>query len=185
VFATSEFGLGGLQLAQSILPLGLETARDQAVIGIDGAVTAFGALRAVARTLDISAELLHGGLVIRFELLGGLDRRFEACGRQRREERGCDRRIDLAATDVQTVLAAAVDDGLAGAVITGRGVAAACSAPSEASRSRHRPQCLAAMRCLPSRRLRVDEVVDAYFVPSAFDWPRTWASRCSRRGDRG
>ena len=61
--------------------------------------------------------------MIRFELLGGLDRGFESCGCERGEERGCNRRIDLTPADVQAVLAAAVDDGLAGAVITGRGVA--------------------------------------------------------------
>ena len=90
MFTTRELRLGRLQLPQSILPLGLETARDRAVIGIDRTITALGALGAVARTFNVSPELRHGGLVIGFELLGGLYRGFEA--RRVRARRGTPRR---------------------------------------------------------------------------------------------
>lgn len=63
--------------------------------------------------------------MIGFELLGGFERGSKPRGRERREERRRDRRIDLDAADVQTILAAAVDDVLAGAMIPGRGVSAA------------------------------------------------------------
>ena len=59
--------------------------------------------------------------MIRLEFPRGLERGFESRRHERGKERGRDGRIDLAAADVQTILAATDDDVLAGAVISGRG----------------------------------------------------------------
>ncbi|MET4323764.1 hypothetical protein ABIC02_007555 [Bradyrhizobium sp. RT5a] len=58
--------------------------------------------------------------MIGVELLDRLERGFQACGRESRKERFGDSRIDLHTADVEAVLAPAVDDVLAGAVISGR-----------------------------------------------------------------
>src|SRR5208282_2484583 len=125
VFATRQLCFSGLELAQTAFPLGLEAPRNESVVRIDGPIAAFGPLCAVARTLDVAPELRHGGLVIGFELLCGFQRGFKAGRRECHEERRRNRRIDLVTTDGETVLAAAVDDGFAGAVIAGCGAAAA------------------------------------------------------------
>lgn len=58
--------------------------------------------------------------MIGVELLDRLERGFQACGRESRKERFGDSRINLHTADVEAVLAPAVDDVLAGAVISGR-----------------------------------------------------------------
>ncbi|WP_247494776.1 hypothetical protein [Bradyrhizobium sp. 164] len=88
--------------------------------GVHGAVASLGALRVVAGTLDVATELRESRLVIGVELLDRLERGFQACGRESRKERFGDSRIDLHTADVEAVLAPAVDDVLAGAVISGR-----------------------------------------------------------------
>ena len=108
-----------------MFPLRFEAARDQTIVRIDRPIAAFGALRLVARALDVAPELRQGGVVIGLELCGGLQRGRQAGRGERREERRGDGRIDLAAADAQAVLTAAVDDVVAGAVIAGRAVAAA------------------------------------------------------------
>src|SRR5689334_4852076 len=50
-FAPGELGFGLLELAQALLPLALEAARDEAVLGIDSAIAAFGTLCLVPGTL--------------------------------------------------------------------------------------------------------------------------------------
>ena len=120
-----EFRFGGLEFLQALFPLRFEPARDETVVRIDRPVAPFSALRRVTRTLDVALELREGGFVIRLELLGGLQRGCKPRRRERRKERPGDGHIDLAATDVQTILPAAVDDVLAGAVIPRRGVPAA------------------------------------------------------------
>src|ERR1700674_4582529 len=119
--ALLKFCFGGLQFPQGIFPLRFKSARNEAIVRIDRAITPLSTLRTVTRTLNIAPELREGRLVIRLEFLRGLECGFESRRRERRKERGRDGRIDLAAADVQTILPATVDDVLAGAVISGRG----------------------------------------------------------------
>ena len=114
-----------LSFLQSAFPFRFKSTRDKPVLRIHGAIASLGALRVVTRTLDVATELREGRLVISFELLDRLERRFQACGRESRKERFGDSRIDLHTADVEAVLAPAVDDVLAGAVISGRRVPAA------------------------------------------------------------
>jgi hypothetical protein len=41
-FAPGELGFGLLELAQALLPIALEAARNETVLGIDSAIAAFG-----------------------------------------------------------------------------------------------------------------------------------------------
>ncbi|MGY3538000.1 hypothetical protein ACVIIY_002220 [Bradyrhizobium sp. USDA 4515] len=118
--AVREFGFGSPQFQQSAFPFSFESTRDESILRVHGAIAALGALRVVARTLDVATELRESHLVIGVELLDRLERGFQACGRESRKERFGDSRIDLHTADVEAVLAPAVDDVLAGAVISGR-----------------------------------------------------------------
>ena len=52
LFATRKLGLGLFQFAQALLPLGLNATGDETVVGVDGAIATFGALRAVVVGFD-------------------------------------------------------------------------------------------------------------------------------------
>ncbi len=125
VFSIRELCFGGLQFAQSAFPLRFESARNESIVRVDCAIAPFGALRAVARSLELAPELREGGFVIGLELLDGLQRGGKPRRCERRQKRCGHSRIDLDTTDVQAILASAIDDVLAGAVIPGRGVSAA------------------------------------------------------------
>ena len=47
------FVLGGLVLAQRVVPVGLKGVRDESVAGVDGEVSAASELGALAGTLDV------------------------------------------------------------------------------------------------------------------------------------
>src|SRR5208282_3579205 len=103
---------------------------------IDRAITPFGAQCAVTRALELAPELREDGLVIGLELLDGLQRGGKPRRGERREKRCGNSGIDLHAADVQAILAAAVDDVLARAVIAGGRVSTAVmhgKAPSAVS----------------------------------------------------
>src|SRR6266852_1192618 len=117
LFATREFGLDLLELAQAALPFGLDATGDKAVVGVDGAIAALGALRLVARALDRETPLRQGAVAIGFYAFGGGKHGLgtERCERGKHGARH--RRVDLHGADVEAVDAAAIDDALAGAVI--------------------------------------------------------------------
>src|SRR5208282_3132318 len=69
-----ELYFGGLQFPQSAFPLRFESTRDEPIVGIDRAITPFGAQCAVTRALELAPELREDGLVIGLELLDGLQR---------------------------------------------------------------------------------------------------------------
>ena len=95
-FAAGEFGLGVGEGLQRGVPLGLQSARDQPVVRVDGAVAALGAAGLVAGLLDLAAPLRQRGVVAVLELLGGgqagLQRRRLQRGQKRPGDRGVDRR---------------------------------------------------------------------------------------------
>jgi hypothetical protein len=53
-----------------VLPLALEAAGNKPVVGIDGAIAAFGTARLVARPLDAEAPLLECGLSVALKAPG-------------------------------------------------------------------------------------------------------------------
>jgi hypothetical protein len=57
-FALRELGLGLVECAQAVLPLGLEPTRNKTVVGVDSTIPTLGALRLVtcARPPDASAS---------------------------------------------------------------------------------------------------------------------------------
>ncbi|WP_456828356.1 hypothetical protein [Bradyrhizobium sp. USDA 4518] len=92
MFAVREFGFGSLQFQQSAFPFCFESTRDESILRVHGAIASLGALRVVARTLDVATELRESRLVIGVELLDRLERGFQACGRESRRERFGDSR---------------------------------------------------------------------------------------------
>ena len=76
-FAPGELGFGLLELAQALLPLALEAAGDETVLGIDSAITAFGTLCLVPGTF--SGEPAPGER-ISFEPFGGGESGLDADG---------------------------------------------------------------------------------------------------------
>src|SRR6516164_288359 len=66
LFATRKLGLGLVELAQAVLPLGLDAAGDEAVVGVDSAIATLGALRLVACALDRETPLRQRAVVVGF-----------------------------------------------------------------------------------------------------------------------
>ena len=63
-----------LRARQTLFPFAFETTGHETVVGIDGAITALGALRLVGGTLYTKAPLLEHRVAICLELFGGSDR---------------------------------------------------------------------------------------------------------------
>ena len=122
-FAAGEFGLGVGEGLQRGVPLGLQSARDQPVVRVDGAVAALGAAGLVAGLLDLAAPLRQRGVVAVLELLGGGQAGLQRRRLQRGQERLGDRGVDPGATDAQMPGAFALDQlSGAGAVVAGCGL---------------------------------------------------------------
>src|SRR6516165_1960652 len=120
LFATRKLGLGLVELAQAVLPLGLDAAGDEAVVGVDSAIATLGALRLVACALDRETPLRQRAVVVGFDALGRGERGLDAERRERSKHGVRHRLVDLHGADAEAVDAAAVDDALAGAVIARR-----------------------------------------------------------------
>src|SRR5262249_43933216 len=110
----SKLGFGFFEFAQAILPLGLDAAGDETVVGIDGAMATLGALRLVARTFDCEAPLCQSFITVGFEALCGGDSGLDPKRRDRGKHGARNRFVDLYGTDVETVDATAIHDALAG-----------------------------------------------------------------------
>src|ERR1700674_4531118 len=69
-FTVCEFGLGLLEFTQAVLPLGLETAGDEAVVGVDGTIPTLGTFSLVVCPLHGETPLCKRAIVIGLEPLG-------------------------------------------------------------------------------------------------------------------
>ena len=96
VLAQRELGLGVGELAERVLPVALEAAGDEPVLGLDLAVAALGPLGLVLGALDLQPPLLERGVVVLLERLGGVQRGLHAGGGERGQQRAGDRLVDLA-----------------------------------------------------------------------------------------
>src|SRR5215216_2923168 len=125
ILTTCEFRLRRLERIEALLPRTLEAARDEPVVGIDGAIAPLGEACRVARPLDAEPPVLERGLAIHLELLGSSQRRCDLRRLERCNECAGHGVVDLHATDVETIAAAPLHEMLTGAVISGRRVTAA------------------------------------------------------------
>jgi len=77
---TRKIGLCGLERLQACFPLSLETARDETVVGIDGAIAPFRSLGFVAGAFNGKSPLLERRLAIGFKPFRGGECRSQLCG---------------------------------------------------------------------------------------------------------
>src|SRR6202045_1104000 len=144
-FAAGELGFGLLELAQALLPLALEAAGDETVLGIDSAIAAFGTLCLVPGTFSGEPALGERIVAIGLEPFGGGESGFETRWSKRGENGACNRVVDLHCTDAQTKDAATIDDVFAGAVVARRrgasGVMSAQPSPARAAGGQSLQQC--------------------------------------------
>jgi hypothetical protein len=80
LLAQGELGFGRGELLQRVLPVALQSARDESVLGLDLAVAALGPLCLVSGAFDLQPPLLQRGVLIGLERLGGLQRAFTPAG---------------------------------------------------------------------------------------------------------
>ena len=178
-----ELGLGLVECAQAVLPLGLEPTRNKTVVGVDGTIAPLGALRLVTRALDRQTPLRQRAIVIGLEALCCCKSRLNTKRRERGEYGARRRFIDLPRTDVKAIDAAAVCDGFAGAVIARRGGAAGVVSAQLAGRIARTQQGLAAERSLLSRRHHAfDAGAGGYWRPSARDSLHRYSNQYSLHG---
>ena len=111
--------------AERVLPVALEAAGDEPVLGLDLAVAALRPLGLVSGALDLQPPLRERGVVVLLERFGRVQRGLHPGGGERGEQRAGDGLVDLTAADPQAPLAAALDQDAAGAVIGGALVPAA------------------------------------------------------------
>ena len=115
----SGLGLGLGQLTKRLLPVALEAARDQAVLGLDLAVAALGPLCLIARPLDLKPPLRKSRVVVGLEHLGRTQRGLHAGRRERCEQRADHGLLDSPAADAHAPAPAVLDQVAARAVIGG------------------------------------------------------------------
>ena len=109
-----------------MFPVAFQSARDEAVLGLDLAVAAFGPFGLVLGALDLEPPLRERGVVVVLERFGGGERGLDPGGGERGQERARDGLVDLGAADAQAPLAASLDQDAAGAVV-GRALVAAAA----------------------------------------------------------
>ena len=102
-----------------MLPVALQAAGDEPVLGLDLAVAPLGAVGLVFGALDLQPPLLERRVVVLLERLGRLQRGLHAGRGERRQQRAGDGLVDLRAADPQTPAAAALDQDAGRAVIGG------------------------------------------------------------------
>ncbi len=117
-----QLGLCLLEFTQALFPRGFQSASHQPVLRIHSTIATLGALRFVAGSFHSETPLRERRIVVRFDLLRGLQRRFKGRRLEGFKKGLRDRLVDLHPADVQAIDTAAVDDVLAGAVVTGTGV---------------------------------------------------------------
>src|SRR5690349_11745639 len=122
-FAAFQLDLGRLKCAQALLPVAFEAARHQPVVGIDSAIATLGALRFVIGSLDPEPPLLQSGFAFGFQPLSGGKGGGKPSRLQGSDEGPSDGLVDLDTADIEAIDAAVLDENLARAVVTWRGVA--------------------------------------------------------------
>src|SRR5262249_40586887 len=122
-FAAFQLDLGRLECAQALLPVAFEAARHQPVVGIDSAVATLGALRFVIGSLDPEPPLLQSDFAFGFQPLGGGEGGGKPSRLQSSDEGPGDGLVDLDAADIEAIDTPVLDENLARAVVTWRGVA--------------------------------------------------------------
>src|SRR5208283_2092395 len=123
--AAGEFILRGLDVRQALLPLALEPTGDEPVVRVDRPITTLGSAGFKARAFDAQPPLLERRFAVGLEALRGGDGGGELSRLQCGEESLCDRLVDLHAAHAETITAAALDNGLARAMVSRGGVAPA------------------------------------------------------------
>src|ERR1700756_3880277 len=123
LLAALQLKLSGLKRAQPLLPVAFEAARHQPVVGIDSAIAPLGALRFVIGSLDPEPPLLQRHFAFGFQPLsggksGGKSGRFQSS-----DEGPSDGLVNLDPANIEAIDAAVLDENLARAVVTWRGVA--------------------------------------------------------------
>ena len=116
--------LGGLQLAQSVVPVGFEAVGHEPVVGVHGQVAAAGELGAVAGAFDVAAPQGIGFLGAGFEFGLHGERDFEGEGGDGVQQELADGGVDAGAGDGLTAWPAGLD-GFADALVVGHLDAAA------------------------------------------------------------
>src|SRR6516164_4843175 len=106
LFATCKLGLGLFQFAQALLPLGLDATGDETVVGVDGAIATFGALRVVACPLDRETPLRQRAVVVGFDALRRGERGLDTERRERGKHSARRHLVDLYGADVEASTAA-------------------------------------------------------------------------------
>ena len=94
LFAQGELSLSFGKFAERVLPVALQAAGDEPVLGLDLAVAALGTVGLVFGALDLQPPLLERRVVVLFERFGRLQRGFDPGGGERGEERARDRLVD-------------------------------------------------------------------------------------------
>ena len=176
-FAAFEFGLSLFEFAQALFPFRLEAARDEPILGLDGAIASLGALGFVARPFDGESPLFEGAVVIGLDPLGGAQRSLETSRLQGGKQSLRYRLVDLHAPDGQAVQALSLKDVLPGAVITRRGlsspVAGTQPPPAVAARRDALQQRAAlsdgAARCIPLRPRVPGDALEVLFIGGPVD----------------
>src|SRR5215813_11478421 len=110
--ATGELGLCGFERAQALFPFALEAAGNQAIVGIHRAIATLGPTRRVVRSLNAKPPLLEGRFAIGLEALGSSDGGGKPDWLECRNEGARDGLVDLDTSDVETVAAAPVGNGI-------------------------------------------------------------------------
>lgn len=80
LFAQRELGLGLGELDEGVLPVALQAAGDQTVLGLDLAVAALGALGLIGGALELQAPLAQRGVVVGLERSAACSAAFTPAG---------------------------------------------------------------------------------------------------------
>ena len=125
LLAAGELSLRGLKVGQALLPLALQPARDEPVVGVDRPIAALRAGRLVSGPLSAEPPLLERRLGIEFKALGRGEGGGELDRLERGQERPGDRLVDLHPADVEAIATVALDTRLARAMVAGGDVTSA------------------------------------------------------------
>src|ERR1700752_1906305 len=123
LLAPPQLKLSGLKPAQPLLPVAFEAARHQPVVGIDSAIAPLGALRFVIGSPAPEPPLLQRHFAFGFQPLSGGKSGGKAGRVPSSDEGPRDGLLNLDPPNIQAIDAAVLDENLARAVVTWRGVA--------------------------------------------------------------
>ena len=119
-----KLGFGVGEIPEPLLPLGLETASYETVLGLDRFELSLGTVSFIARALNLYSPLLQGSVVVGFEVRlwqkGSLDTR----GSDGIEENLGHCVIDPSATYTHAVVSSTVGERVSRTMIAGGGVLA-------------------------------------------------------------